>query len=155
MTYKLPIVFVFIYFLFIFSSPVLAYNCRIQGLKKYYNDDKDINGNPVTAAALAKVTLSNGTNTTTNPYFLDVTDGTYTVSVEVPSGLDVGYTMCVNRTDCHSNTPVRAKSVTVFCNQSTAGYIDLWWHYRKMGDLDLNKVVDLRDVLKLISQVFI
>ncbi|MEK7559234.1 MAG: CAP domain-containing protein [Patescibacteria group bacterium] len=70
-----------------------------------------------------------------NPYFLTVSAGVnHTVSVSVPSGYNVGYTLCYNRIDCHNDTPTPGNSVIV--NIPTSGSCggagpcaDLWWHY--------------------------
>src|SRR3989344_4139300 len=79
------------------------------------------------------VTMDNGSPTTANPYFFtNVPAGNHTVSVTVPSGWSVGYTLCVNRTDCHGNTPTQGNSVNV--DVPACGYADLWWHYTSNGN---------------------
>ncbi|OGY99909.1 MAG: hypothetical protein A3C11_03230 [Candidatus Sungbacteria bacterium RIFCSPHIGHO2_02_FULL_49_12] len=78
--------------------------------------------------AAETVTLDNGSPNTGNPYFFtNVPAGNHTVKVAVPSGWSVGYTLCINRTDCHGNTPTSGNSVNV--DVPAGGYADLWWHY--------------------------
>jgi len=78
------------------------------------------------------VYLDGGSPTTTQPYyFTDVAANTiHRVSVSSPAGSSVGYTLCYNNTNCHSNTPVSGNSVYICTNNpGTTNYADLWWHY--------------------------
>src|SRR3989344_2606714 len=85
-------------------------------------------GSNIEPARSQTVRLDSGSPTTANPYyFRNVRSGSHTVSVSVPALWGVGYTLCYNRTDCHGNTPVAGRSVTV--NVPAGGYADLWWHY--------------------------
>ena len=85
-------------------------------------------------AAGQTVRLDGGSATTANPYFFtSVLAGNHTVSVSVPAGYEVGYTLCINSTGCHSNAPVSGSSVVV--NVPAGGYDDLWWHYTPLPDL--------------------
>jgi|GEM_PF-2303676 len=64
---------------------------------------------------------------THNPYtFNSVPSGEHIVSIDVPLGWDVGYTLCYNSINCHGTTPVSGSSVTV--TVPTNGYVDLYWH---------------------------
>src|SRR3989344_2308477 len=66
--------------------------------------------------------------TNVNPYmFSNVSAGSHVVSVGVPAGWSVGYTLCYNATTCHNNAPTPGNSVTV--DVPAGGYSDLWWHY--------------------------
>ncbi|MFY9462425.1 MAG: hypothetical protein WAP51_04470 [Candidatus Sungiibacteriota bacterium] len=74
------------------------------------------------------VTIDGGSPTTANPYFFtNVPTGSHTVTVSVPSGWSVGYTLCYNDTACHGNMPTPGSSVSV--NVPAGGFADLWWHY--------------------------
>ncbi len=95
----------------------------IQGYKVVMPGNK--NQSP---AAGQTVKLDGGSPTTANPYyFRNVKTGNHAVSVSVPSGYKVGYTLCYNKTTCHGGTPTTKSSVTV--NVPAGGYADLWWHY--------------------------
>ena len=52
--------------------------------------------------------------------------GDYIVSVTVPSGYQVGYTVCEGSTDCHHATPTAGSSVSVTAQGRT---LDLYWHF--------------------------
>jgi len=60
-------------------------------------------------------------------YAVTLPAGRHKVKVEVPAGWKVGYTMCVNSTDCHRATPTKRKAVTI--DVPADGFVDLWWHY--------------------------
>ncbi len=99
-----------------------AYPCTIQGYKIFENNHGT--GSPIDDQT---VTVVGEGSSNANPYFINSSGGTKTVSVTLPSGYDVvGYTLCYNRTDCHDASPAIASSATVNCN---GGYVDLWWHY--------------------------
>lgn len=71
--------------------------------------------------------LDGGATASTNPYFfLNVPAGSHKVSINVPQGYSVGYTLCYNSTACHTNTPTPGDSVML---NVPAGYTDLWWHF--------------------------
>jgi len=59
-------------------------------------------------------------------YGLTTTAEGHTVSLAVPSGYTVGYTLCYNSYTCHNNTPTPESSVNV--NVPANGYADLYWH---------------------------
>ena len=95
------------------------------------------------------VRLDGGSPTATNPYsFTGVSAGTHTVSVSVPSGWSVGYTLCYStQTNCgaandpnnyHGATPIAGSSVNV--NVPAAGSVDLWWHYTQSADISLPSI---------------
>jgi hypothetical protein len=80
------------------------------------------------------ISLDGGSPTTAQPYsFTNVAANTiHRVSASSPAGSSVGYTLCYNNTNCHSNTPVSSNSVYVCSNLAINGstnYADLWWHY--------------------------
>ena len=76
------------------------------------------------------VTLDGKRSVTSNPYFLqNLTQGQHEVSVSVPDGYSVGYTLCYNRINCHNETPVMKNSVSVDVPSKYTGFADLWWHY--------------------------
>ena len=83
---------------------------------------------PASPAAEQQVTLNGSQPRTVNPYgYNNLSAGSYTVAVTVPSGYSVGYTLCVNSTSCHNATPTPGSSVTV--HLGTGDSADLWWHY--------------------------
>lgn len=94
-------------------------NCRIQGVKKFYNT-------PETEIRVV-IDGDNTLPTTSNPYSHIVTPGSHYVSVTPPTGTIAAYTLCYNRTDCHTQEPIVKSGVTVNCDKP--GYIDLWWHF--------------------------
>ena len=76
------------------------------------------------------VTVSGVGSSAANPYFISVTSGqTYTVSVPSLSGYTIGYTLCIDRIDCHTGTPTVGTSVSVAIPSGANHYADLWWHY--------------------------
>ncbi|MDO8729050.1 MAG: discoidin domain-containing protein [bacterium] len=78
------------------------------------------------------VSLDGDSPTSANPYFFNnISAGKHTVSVIVPSGWSVGYTLCTNSVTCHTNIPTLGNSVTV--NVPSGGYADLWWHYTPLA----------------------
>ncbi|OHB19177.1 MAG: hypothetical protein A2854_00715, partial [Parcubacteria group bacterium RIFCSPHIGHO2_01_FULL_56_18] len=89
-------------------------------------------GNDPSNATIAAqtVTVSGGSSSTANPYFLTVSAGaTYTVFVPLLSGYTIGYTLCVDSTTCHTNTPTLGTSANVIIPTGSGHYADLWWHY--------------------------
>ena len=86
-----------------------------------------------TPAEIAYQPVNIGANATglANPYAQTVRAGaTYTVSVPPLDGrAAIGYTLCIDRTDCHGNTPTPGNSVTVSLPDGAGHYADLWWHY--------------------------
>src|SRR3989338_3128243 len=67
-------------------------------------------------------------STNSNPYvFNSVSSGNHNVSVSIPAGWSVGYTLCYNVTTCHNNVPTSGDTATV--NVPAGGFADLWWHY--------------------------
>ncbi|TSC77496.1 MAG: RHS repeat-associated core domain protein [Parcubacteria group bacterium Gr01-1014_33] len=104
-------------------TPAPAAMGTIQGFKV-----KGVGDTISSPPASETVTLDGGNPVTANPYFhRNVSAGNHTVSVTVPSGWTVGYTLCYNSTACHNNTPVKGSIVVV--NVPANGYADLWWHY--------------------------
>ena len=107
-----------------------APTCTVQGYKVVMPGNVN-----TTPASTQTVTLNDpATSTSTQPYFLNYQSAgkTRTVSVSVPAGYTVGYTLCYNNTNCHTNAPVMSNTVSLpdnsFCG-SGDGYADLWWHY--------------------------
>ena len=82
---------------------------------------------------VANQTVSVGTlNASTNPYYITVTaGGPYIVTVPALSGYAIGYTLCIDRTDCHNNAPTPGTSASVTIPSGTGHYADLWWHYTR------------------------
>ena len=128
---------------------VLFVGSALQGIFKYYNisfslsrgfgaagygtiqgfkvkgPGIDQTSNPPSAEA---VYLDGKYQVATNPYFFtNVVAGTHIVSVSVPVGWSVGYTLCYNKTTCHLDRPTPGKSVKI--SLKAGGYADLWWHY--------------------------
>lgn len=92
----------------------------------------------IAPAANQTVTLDGASPVTPNPYsFTNVTAlAPHTVAVTTPAGWTAGYTLCYNRTNCHSpGEPgynlISGASATV--NIPSGGYADLWWHYTAPG----------------------
>jgi hypothetical protein len=78
------------------------------------------------------ISLDGGNPTTAQPYFFtNVAANTiHRVSASSPPGSSVGYTLCYNTTNCHSNPPTSGSSVYICTNNpGTTNYADLWWHY--------------------------
>jgi len=78
------------------------------------------------------ISLDGGSPTTTQPYFFtNVAANTiHRVSASSPPGSSVGYTLCYNTTNCHSNPPTSGSYVYICTNNpGTTNYADLWWHY--------------------------
>lgn len=88
------------------------------------------------------VTVTGQGNSSANPYsFGDGTttllgDQNYDVSVSAPSGSNVGYTLCYNKTDCHGTPPTSGASITTDSNRADSQnyvsgnhYVDLYWHF--------------------------
>jgi len=103
-------------------------NCptfRIQGLKQP-------NQYPFSGQTIS---LDGGSPTTDQPYFFtNVAANTiHRVSASSPPGSSVGYTLCYNNINCHSNPPT-SRSFVYICtnNPGTTNYADLWWHYKPL-----------------------
>ena len=77
------------------------------------------------------VRVSGGASSATNPYYLAVKSGsTYTVSVPARTNYSVGYTLCIDSTTCHSQTPTAGRIAAVTIPSGGRHYADLWWHYK-------------------------
>ena len=97
-------------------------NATIQGFKVVAGNYASITSQPVTVSGV-------GTDTD-NPYAFTVAAGQpYTVSVPAVNGYTIGYTLCMDRTDCHGAPPVSGNSVRVDIPSGTGHFADLWWHY--------------------------
>jgi len=103
-------------------------NCptfRIQGYKQP-------NWSPFSGQTIS---LDGGSPTTAQPYFFtNVAANTiHRVSASSPPGSSVGYTLCYNNINCHSNPPT-PRSFVYICtnNPGTTNYADLWWHYKPL-----------------------
>ena len=81
------------------------------------------------------ISLDGGSPTTAQPYFFtNVAANTiHRVSASSPPGSSVGYTLCYNTKNCHSNPPT-SRSFVYICtnNPGTTNYADLWWHYKPL-----------------------
>ena len=81
------------------------------------------------------ISLDGGSPTTEQPYFFrNVAANTiHRVSASSPPGSSVGYTLCYNDINCHSNPPT-SRSFVYICtnNPGTTNYADLWWHYKPL-----------------------
>jgi len=62
------------------------------------------------------------------PYVRSVAPGWHHVRVTWPAGWYVGYTLCYDRTDCHTGS-VHEWSAGVWVDVPAGGFADLWWHY--------------------------
>src|SRR3989344_5751588 len=97
-------------------------NATIQGFKVVAGNYASITSQPVTVSGV-------GTDTD-NPYAFTVAAGQqYTVSVPAVNGYTIGYTLCMDRTDCHGAPPLSGNSVLVDIPAGTGHFADLWWHY--------------------------
>jgi len=116
----------------------LAQTGVVQGYKVKASS-MDLNATP---PSWETISLDGTPQTSAQPYFLTtVSAGTHTISVSVPSGWSVGYTLCYNDTSCHTMTPTPGNSVSV--NVTTGGYVDLWWHYTPIAPIHtLTKIFD-------------
>jgi hypothetical protein len=76
------------------------------------------------------VYLNGQTSTTAQPYFFYnvPANSIHRVNVGVPAGSTVGYTLCYDKTDCHSNSPTPGSQVYI-CSNKLTSYADLYWHY--------------------------
>jgi hypothetical protein len=76
------------------------------------------------------VYLDGGSGTTAQPYFFTNVHANriHRVNVSVPAGSIVGYTLCYDRIDCHTDTPVSGNQVYI-CSNKLTSYADLNWHY--------------------------
>lgn len=76
------------------------------------------------------VSVSGGPSSAANPYAFSVAAGaTYTVSVPPLAGYTIGYTLCIDRTDCHNSAPTPGTSAPAAIPAGAGHYADLWWHY--------------------------
>jgi len=102
-------------------------NARVQGYKVVMPGN--LLGGPV-ALSGAIVRVAGGGTSNQNPYYIANEGGqTYTVSVPPLAGFAIGYTLCIDRSDCHNDTPVSGDSVSVTLPSGEGHYADLWWHY--------------------------
>ena len=107
-------------------------NARVQGYKVVMPGN--LLGGPASlSGATVRATGDGGVVVGTsnqNPYYI-ATQGaqTYTVSVPPLAGYAIGYTLCIDRTDCHESAPVSGDSVAVTLPSGENHYADLWWHY--------------------------
>lgn len=84
----------------------------------------------------ATITLDGGSPTNANPYgYSNVPAGNHTVAATTPPGfMLLGYTLCMNNTNCHGNPPTPGSSVSF--NLNGGEYADLWWHYRALVTIE-------------------
>jgi hypothetical protein len=78
------------------------------------------------------ISLDGGSPTTAQPYYFNnvAANTIHRVSASSPADSSVGYTLCYNNTNCHSNPPTSGSSVYICTNNpGTTNYADLWWHY--------------------------
>lgn len=106
---------------------------RIQGYKVM------MPGNQAIAPAsgqTVQIDADPASSTTVNPYgtgysagavWDNITAGNRLISVSVPDGYTVGYTLCYDVTTCHTTIPTMQNWVWV--NVDAGHYADLWWHY--------------------------
>lgn len=100
--------------------------CTVQGYKMFGPNIATAN-EAVVFNATVGIDGTNFPSSAGNPYFLSVTPGAHTAALAGvdESAYNIGYTLCNNRTDCHTATPTPGKSAPINCE---SGYIDLWWH---------------------------
>ncbi len=104
------------------------------------------NNQNIEPARSARIALGSQ-NTTANPYsFTNVSsNGTKTVWAPNIAGYMVGYSICWNRTNCHSlGEPgfVIYESNSASFDVPNNGYVDLWWHYIPTGTIQGQKVLE-------------
>lgn len=92
--------------------------------------------------SIQTVSVLGGPSTAANPYvgtnLLVLSGATYTVSISERIGYSVGYTLCIDRIDCHDLTPTPGNTVSVTIPSGTGHYADLWWHYTPDPTLDFS-----------------
>lgn len=102
---------------------------RVQGYKTEMPGN-NTNTEPFRSQA---VYLDGGSVNTDQPYsFTNLSAQSRLVSVNNLSGSSIGYTLCYNNTDCHTNPPTAGNSIYVCPNlaiNNSTDYADLWWHY--------------------------
>lgn len=110
----------------------------IQGYKIYTPDPSNI---PAEVAS-QPVLLDDSYTSITNPYVHTPPAGqTYRVSVPSLKGYSIGYTLCIDSTSCHAQTPAPGTVAAVALPSGAGHYADLWWHYAPVGifaDLTVN-----------------
>lgn len=123
---KLGIVFLAVGFMLFFPSISQADSRgSIQGYKTVVEGDGDIS-----LIQQLAVFVDGETVLTTNPFiFESVSSRDHKVSVTVPSGYIVGYTVCRNSIDCHNQAPIPGSSVEVSVPKN--GFVDVWWHFKR------------------------
>lgn len=141
-------------------SPTPA-GCQLQGLKRIENANAPVDS--LIGKAKFRVGGAVKEESAAQPFFVQITQGTHTVTMENPdpNTYNIGYTVCTNRTDCHNTNPTMSNTVQVSC---TDGYVDLWWHFvkkptptpspsptAKQGDLDRDNDVDIFDYNALLQ----
>lgn len=88
------------------------------------------NGGDISLIRQSKVYLDGELVTTADPFrFEGLSAREYKVSVNVPAGYIVGYTVCRNRVDCHYQAPKSGNAVEVSVPKD--GFADVWWHFKK------------------------
>lgn len=99
-------------------------NCTLQGYKVFTD----------TPETTVRVVIDNNSSfpTTGNPYSHPVGPGGHRISVTPPANTTPGYTLCYNRTDCHTQAPTPGVSVDVQCEGGK--FIDLWWHFTGIAE---------------------
>ena len=80
------------------------------------------------------VYLDSSNQTTAQPYYFNKVSSSpiHRVYVSTLPGSAIGYTLCYNNTNCHTNTPTNGNSVYICSNKainSSTNYADLWWHF--------------------------
>jgi len=108
------------------TPTISSSSCTIQGIK-HPEDNPTIAGQEVKVSRVGVVMDSYSSNK--NPYyFYNLDRGKYNVSVpEPPPGYVVGYTLCSDRTDCHTGTKAPGRIVEVDC---LGRFVDLhWWYF--------------------------
>lgn len=97
----------------------------IQGYKRV-----EPSGHAIEPASSQAVSLDGGTPITTNPYaFGGVTPGSHPVTVTVPAGYTVKYSVCQNISTCHEDKTQWKDGPSATVNVVANQYVDLYWHY--------------------------
>lgn len=94
-------------------------------------------GNQAKEPASSQIITVNTTSYSSNPYFATGLSGNNQVSAADMAGASIGYTLCYNSTNCHTNTPTSGNSIQILSSNVITGsndtndyyYADLWWHY--------------------------
>ncbi len=97
----------------------------IQGYKRV-----EPSGAAVEPAASQQVSVDGGTAITTDPYgFGNLTPGSHTVTVTVPTGYTVKYSVCINVSTCHEDQTQWKDGPTATVTVTSGQYVDLYWHF--------------------------